>query len=56
MSDVAPNSEAYDRSEKRLLIALITANALLRLVAAAVLPLLNEEAYYWEWSRFPSPG
>ncbi len=32
------------------------ANALLRIALAASLPLLNEEAYYWEWSYFPAAG
>jgi len=42
--------------ERRLVVVLLLVNAVLRAWLAAALPLLNEEAYYWEWSCFPAPG
>ena len=47
-----PGGEA-DRTAKsrRLAYTLIVAAALVRLAMAAAVPLVPDEAYYWEWSR-----
>ncbi|MCB2071352.1 MAG: hypothetical protein KDF67_17930, partial [Ottowia sp.] len=35
---------------------LVAAFTLARLLLAALAPLTPQEAYYWSWSQFPSPG
>jgi 4-amino-4-deoxy-L-arabinose transferase-like glycosyltransferase len=40
----------------RQALVLVTLAALLRLVFAAVIPLLPDEAYYWTWSRHLAAG
>ena len=37
-------------------LLVVTAAAVVRLVFAALIPLLPDEAYYWEWSRRLAPG
>ena len=40
----------------RRLLLLAAGVLALRAAIAASLPLLYDEAYFWEWSRFPAPG
>jgi len=37
-------------------LLVVTVAAVVRLVFAALIPLLPDEAYYWEWSRRLAPG
>jgi 4-amino-4-deoxy-L-arabinose transferase-like glycosyltransferase len=43
-------------STTKIALAVFAASALLRLLLSAWLPLLPDEAYYWEWSRHLAPG
>src|SRR6185436_17905628 len=40
----------------QLCVSLLIVNCTLRVLVALGLPLSHEEAYFWEWSRFPSVG
>lgn len=40
----------------RLCVTLLIVNCAMRLLLALGLPLFSDEAYFWEWSRFPSLG
>ena len=40
----------------RICLVLLALNVGLRIGLAAVFPLYYKEAYFWEWSRFPSAG
>ncbi len=43
-------------SLKRLSLLVFAANVAVRALVAATSPILHKEAYFWEWSRFPSLG
>jgi len=53
---VTPSNETAVAPSLRLCIVLLIANCCVRLLVALGLPLFHEEAYFWEWSRFPSIG
>ena len=40
----------------RTALLVVTLGALVRIVLAATIPVLPDEAYYWEWSRRLAPG
>lgn len=37
-------------------VQILVAGTVVRLLVAAFVPLINDEAYYWEWSRRPAAG
>lgn len=49
-------SDGHERRLWRAAVAILAAAAVLRLVMAAVTPLVPDEAYYWEWSRRLAAG
>jgi 4-amino-4-deoxy-L-arabinose transferase-like glycosyltransferase len=51
--DAAP---AAAKRRWRLALVVVTLGALVRLALAAIVPVLPDEAYYWEWSRRLAPG
>ena len=53
----APN-ETLSSTDRRWRTALVvvTLGALVRIALAATMPVLPDEAYYWEWSRRLAPG
>jgi len=51
----SPDTTNTDR-RWRVAVVVVTAAALVRLALAAVVPVLPDEAYYWEWSRRLAPG
>lgn len=51
----SPDTTNIDR-RWRVALVVVTIAALVRLVLAAVVPVLPDEAYYWEWSRRLAPG
>jgi dolichyl-phosphate-mannose-protein mannosyltransferase len=40
----------------RIALVVVTLGALVRVALAAIIPVLPDEAYYWEWSRRLAPG
>jgi len=48
-----PNTGTFAAPDGRAIFWLIAGFTLLRLLMAATVPLLPQEAYYWAWSRFP---
>src|SRR5690242_8105522 len=54
--EIMPAENAVSPRKVSALLAGIIAVCLLRAVAAAVLPLSADEAYYWLWSRHLSSG
>ena len=51
----SPDTTNTDR-RWRVALVVVTIAALVRLALAAVVPVLPDEAYYWEWSRRLAPG
>lgn len=50
-----PDTAHSDR-RWRIALVVVTLAGLARLVLAAIVPVLPDEAYYWEWSRRLAPG
>lgn len=52
-SPSVPRTSAWQTPRSHAIFWLIAGFTLLRLLMAATVPLLPQEAYYWTWSRFP---
>jgi len=53
---ISPSLAAAETREWRLALAVLIVATALRLALGAALPLFEDEAYYWEWSRHLAVG